>query len=116
MHKKFYNPLPDGLTIKKSSIHGLGLFTTKDFKKNHRFGTIHIIHFDKVIRTPMGGFINHSDEPNCKKVKNIKSVENLLGKWSDLTYEIISIKPIKKDTEITLKYTLYTPKNPQKTS
>ena len=49
-------------------------------------------------------------------VRKLKPVENLLGRWSDITYEIISIKPIKKDTEITLKYTLYTPKNPQKTA
>ena len=95
MHKKFYNPLPDGLTIKKSSIHGLGLFTTKDFKKNHRFGTIHIIHFDKVIRTPLGGFINHSDKPNCVK------------KMFNNRYFLKTLRDIEKGEELTLSYEWY---------
>ena len=30
------NPLYYNLIIKKSNIHGLGVFTTKDIKKNHR--------------------------------------------------------------------------------
>ena len=29
-----YRPLPDGLTIKKSPIEGLGLYATKDIKAN----------------------------------------------------------------------------------
>lgn len=30
--------LPDGLVLKESSIHGLGIFTTKDFPADYRFG------------------------------------------------------------------------------
>jgi SET domain-containing protein len=93
--KKTYKPLPDGLTIAPSMVHGLGLFAEEDF--------------DKIIRTPLGGFLNHSEEPNCQKIKRIKSVEDLLGKWSDIYFDLVSIKPIKKGSELTIKYTLYKP-------
>jgi len=102
-----YKPLPIQLTIKKSAIHGLGIFALKDIPKNHRLGTIHIEHFDELIRTPLGGFINHSDTPNCKKVKNIIRVEDLLGKWSSIQYEIITTKKITQGDELTLRYSLY---------
>ena len=38
---KTYKPLPDNLTIKPSSIHGLGLFATEDiFMKDYTLTTI----------------------------------------------------------------------------
>ena len=37
-----YRPLPDGLTIKNSPIEGLGLFATKDIKKNTFIGVTHV--------------------------------------------------------------------------
>ena len=37
-----YRPLPDNLTIKNSKIEGLGLFATKDIKKDHIFGITHV--------------------------------------------------------------------------
>ena len=40
--KNMYNPLPDGVTIKHSPIHGLGLFTTCDIKEHHEFGITHV--------------------------------------------------------------------------
>ena len=62
-----YKPLPNQLTIKKSPIEGLGLFATEDIKKNAFVGVTHIRdeQFEnKYIRTPVGGFYNHSNEPN----------------------------------------------------
>ena len=62
-----YKPLPKQLTIKKSSIEGLGLYATEDIKKNSFIGVTHIRdeQFEnKYIRTPVGGFYNHSNEPN----------------------------------------------------
>ena len=62
-----YKPLPKGLTIRNSSIEGLGLFATDDIKKNSFIGVTHIRdeQFEnKYIRTPLGGFYNHSNEPN----------------------------------------------------
>ena len=37
-----YRPLPDGLTIKNSSIEGLGLFATKEIKRNTFIGVTHV--------------------------------------------------------------------------
>ena len=92
-----YKPLPESLTIKPSSIDGLGLFATQTIPKNTDLGMIHFSYGDLIIRTPLGGFINHSDKPNCKKL-------DLEDEW-----HLKTIKEIKKDEELTLKYTLYTP-------
>ena len=92
-----YRPLPESLTIKPSSIDGLGLFATQTIPKNTDLGTIHFSYGDLIIRTPLGGFINHSDKPNCKKL-------DLEDEW-----HLKTIKEIKKNEELTLKYTLYTP-------
>ena len=65
-----YRPLPDELTIKSSPIEGLGLFATKEIKANTFIGITHIRdeQFEnKYIRTPLGGFYNHSDNPYSSK-------------------------------------------------
>ena len=92
-----YRPLPESLTIKPSSIDGLGLFATQTIPKNTDLGMIHFTYGELIIRTPLGGFINHSDKPNCKKL-------DLEDEW-----HLKTIKEIKKDDELTLKYTMYTP-------
>ena len=66
-----YKPLPKCLTIKKSPIEGLGLYATENIKKNSFIGLTHIQdpNFENgYIRTPLGGFYNHSNEPNVRKV------------------------------------------------
>ena len=73
-----YRPLPNELTIKNSPIEGLGLFTSKDIKANTFIGVTHIRdeQFEnKYIRTPVGGFYNHSNEPNV-----IRMVSDVLPK------------------------------------
>ena len=92
-----YRPLPESLTIKPSSIEGLGLFAIKTIPKNTDLGMIHFTYGELIIRTPLGGFINHSEKPNCKKL-------DLEDEW-----HLKTITEIKKDEELTLKYTLYTP-------
>jgi len=92
-----YRPLPDSLTIKPSSIDGLGLFATQTIPKNIDLGMIHFSYGELIIRTPLGGFINHSLNPNCKKL-------DLEDEW-----HLKTIKEIKKGQELTLKYTLYNP-------
>ena len=47
----------------------------------------------------LGGFVNHSDDPNC--VKECEEKE-----WGKI-YHMRTIKPIKKDEELFLKYTFY---------
>lgn len=96
-----YKPLPDSLTIKESSIHGLGLFSVCKIKKDTNLGLTHIFnkdYIDNYIRTPLGGFFNHNSvDPNCKILK-----------MGDFLF-LVTIKDIEKDEELTAKYTLYNP-------
>lgn len=98
-----YRPLPDFLTIKDSKIEGLGLFATEDIPNGTPLGISHYQFPDcPTLRTPLGGFYNHSDDPNCKK-KLMISGDN------DYCYYILdAIKDIKAGEEITVSYTLYT--------
>ncbi|MAV62065.1 MAG: hypothetical protein CMI80_01100 [Candidatus Pelagibacter sp.] len=134
-----YRPLPIGLTIKNSPIEGLGLFATKDIKKNSFIGVTHVRdeQFEnKYIRTPIGGFYNHSNNPtvirmvsdvlpklefgdqvdpniNSKKLKDGKNDrENMyfnLHEKSDAKYMfMVTIKDVKAGEELTANYNLYT--------
>jgi len=60
-----YRPLPEFLTIKESQIEGLGLFTTEMVKEGTLLGISHRLVQKELIRTPLGGFYNHSETPNC---------------------------------------------------
>jgi SET domain-containing protein len=95
-----YKPLPNYLTIKTSDIEGLGLFTTEDIDNNHILGITHVSDTrfeDCYIRTPLGGFFNHSETPNCKII-------------TDGDYLMLqTITNIKAGEEITATYTLYNP-------
>ena len=56
-----YKPLPDEVTIKKSDIHGLGLFATENIEKNICLGITHVKYnsdfFEQnYIRTPLGAY------------------------------------------------------------
>jgi len=97
-----YQPLPDSLTIKPSKINGLGLFAIKTIPKNTDLGMIHFCYGELLIRTPLGGFINHSEQPNCKKI-------NLGVEFND-EWHLKTIKPIEPNDELTLTYTMYNPK------
>jgi SET domain-containing protein len=90
-----YRPLPKSLTIKASDIEGLGLFATQDIKAGTQLGVSHIIISDEIIRLPLGGFINHTDNPNCIRI-------NVANK----SY-LHTLKDIKQDEELTLKYVMY---------
>ena len=103
-----YKPLPDGLIIKKSSIEGQGLFTTKFIEKDIKLGLCHIVVKDELIRTPLGGHINHSDKPNCIKVRGVLGREDV----EDYNkYFLYTERPIKAWEELTVKYTFYNVKN-----
>jgi len=134
-----YRPLPEQLTIKDSPIEGLGLFAIQDIKANSFLGITHIRdeQFEnKYIRTPLGGFYNHSNNPsvmrmvsdalptlkfgdpidpnsNALKLKDGKNDrENLfynLSEKSDAKYMfLVSCKDIKVGEELTANYNLYT--------
>ena len=97
-----YKPLPDGLTIKYSKIQGLGLYATKEFNSDVVLGIVHIKNKNfphGYIRTALGAFYNHSDDPNCKASE---------GFWHQLPVKyLVTTKPIKAGDELTAKYSLY---------
>ena len=103
-----YKPLPNSLTIKTSKVNGLGLFAKEAIPKATNLGMTHIKIGEKIIRTPLGGFINHDGEPNCIKVElcmtNMDDVQKPFGykKWN-----LITIKDLEEGEELTLKYTFY---------
>ncbi|MEL0255512.1 MAG: SET domain-containing protein [Burkholderiaceae bacterium] len=93
-----YRPLPPMLTIKDSNIEGLGLFALEPISENTNLGITHyknIKFLNGYIRTPLGGFINHSDTPNCETV--------VAGKYLHL----FTLSDIMPDEELTLKYNWY---------
>ena len=103
-----YKPLPDGLIIKKSSIEGQGLFTTKFIDKDVKLGMCHIVVNGELIRTSLGGHINHSDTPNCIKVRGVLGREDVEDYDK---YFLYTERPIKAWEELTVKYTFYNVKN-----
>ena len=134
-----YKPLPKQLTIKNSPIEGLGLYAQEDIKKGTFIGITHIRDEEfenKYIRTPIGGFYNHSNEPNVirmvsdtlpklefgNEVDPTKTTEELkngktnlenrfyhLQEKSDAKYMfLITIRDIKAGDELTANYNLYT--------
>jgi len=93
-----YRPLLDCLTIKESEINGLGLFATDDIREGFVLGLTHVPNDwaeDGFIRTPLGGFYNHSDEPNCEHME-----------YNGHRF-LKTIRKIKAGEEITSFYTLY---------
>ena len=130
-----YKPLPKSLTIKKSPIEGLGLYATEDMKSNCFIGLTHIKdkNFENgYIRTPLGGFYNHSNNPNVRRVVSDTLPKLKCGDLKDDSLDIskipdgkanrenlypevvgkymflVSIKDIKVGQELTANYNLYT--------
>ena len=134
-----YKPLPKGLTIKKSPIEGLGLFATENINKNSFIGVTHIRdeQFEnKYIRTPLGGFYNHSNEPNVIRMvsdilpklkfgdlvdssSKFEKIKDSKANREDLFYNLqekpdakymflISTKDVKAGQEVKANYNLYT--------
>ena len=115
---KKYIPLSNDLFIEESMINGQGLFASKDIPKGTDLGISHIeIEKDKmspkeIIRTPLGGFINHQDYvyieeggvevtgPNCEKIK--QKPDGNKTEWN-----LITRTDIKAGEELTLEYTFY---------
>jgi len=98
-----YNPLPAGLMVADSGISGQGVFTTRRLVAGTELGVSHYRIDEILIRTPLGGFINHADEPNC--VRNQIRVRPGFDKWN-----LVVVEDIEEGEELTLKYTMYDPK------
>ena len=119
--KKNYTPLSHDLFIEESMIDGQGLFSSHDLPKGTDLGVSHI-QFEKdkmsameLIRTPLGGFINHEpivksenasgelvevSGPNCEKVKQ-------RADGAKIEWRLVTRRDIKAGDELTLEYTFY---------
>ena len=85
--------------IKGSDIEGQGLFATEPIPAGTMLGITHV-EAEKnngYWRTPLGGFLNHSDAPNCIKREN-RFTSNLC---------LETTKDIDGGEELTVRYTLY---------
>jgi len=103
-----YKPLPDSLTIKQSGINGLGLFAKQGIAQGTNLGMSHVLVGSGIIRTPMGGFINHSNDANTVKVElKINGEDDPLLKIAINKWNLITLKDIKEGEELTLTYTFY---------
>ena len=113
-----YQPLPNSLTIQPSKVNGLGLFAKVDLSEDTDLGMSNLELGKLILRTPLGGFINHSSKPNCVKVKSLMTRQQWNNR-ADLPndkydhnftrWSLITIKDIKAGEELTLKYTWYQP-------
>ena len=97
---KPYKPLPDYISIGSSDIHGAGLFATDDIPKDIEIGISHVYdpNFQHdYIRTPLGGFINHSEDPNVELIEDD----------NDDYKRLKTLRKIESGEELALKYSLY---------
>jgi len=104
-----YRPLHEYLTIKESKIEGLGLFATDEIYEDICLGVTHVhdIRFeDSLIRTPLGGFINHSDNPNCI-IKKEEEGSNTMEKGFPVIHLLTTLRNIQAGEELTVRYTTY---------
>ena len=106
--KTMYKPLPESLTIKQSGIDGIGLFAKEGIAQGANLGMSHVAIGSGIIRTPMGGFINHSDDANTVKVElKINETDDPLLKIATKKWNLVTLRDIKEGEELTLKYTFY---------
>ena len=91
MKEETYRPLPSSLTIKRSGVDGLGLFANEYIEAETYLGITHIFLYIEAewIRTPLGGFINHSSDPNC----SITYKDNEYGRSKRMLYTEEDIAP-----------------------
>jgi hypothetical protein len=97
-----YRPLPKELYIGLSEIEGNGIMTSEILDDGTELGISHVKNdsgdfHSGYIRTPLGGFVNHSEEPNCEFYT--------CGNYMKMR----TIKDIKSDEELTTNYNLYKP-------
>ena len=103
-----YKPLPESVTIKTSKVNGLGLFANQKIMQGTNLGMTHLKIGDTIFRTPLGGFINHANEPNCVKAELRMTEEDTKGhKYDYKKWNLITTQDIEKGEELTLRYTFY---------
>ena len=109
--QKEWRPLPKSITIKESTIEGLGVFATQDISDNTDLGISHVYDKrfpDNYIRLPLGALINHHEMPNCKAV--ISESHESIGAIKHI--RIVADKNISSGEELTLNYIINKLDNP----
>jgi hypothetical protein len=99
---KKYRPLPPELYVGMSSIEGNGIFTTEVLEEGKELGITHVRYnsedfHSNYIRTPLGGLVNHSEEPNCELYE--------CGAYLRMK----TSREIRASEELTITYHLYDP-------
>ena len=103
-----YKPLPKELRLGFSDIHDIGLFAKEKINRGQNLGICHVQVGKELIRTPLGGFINHSDDPNCtKSMFRVTNANDILTKMDYKAWRLFAISDIKEGEELTLTYTFY---------
>lgn len=90
-----YRPIPEQLKIMDSDIHGQGLFAVENIPGGVCLGITHIHPSGELYRTPLGGFVNHSDTPNCFILD------------SPVDSSLYTVRPIEEGEELTVYYRKY---------
>ena len=93
-----YKPLPHYVKLSRSPLHGLGIFAKEPILANVDLGMSHIEVHGQLIRTPLGGFYNHSDDPNIESVQ-----------VSPIQWNLFTIRNIAEGEELVATYKLYIP-------
>lgn len=99
---EYYVPLHKKITVKSSTIQGLGIYAKEFITEGTLLGISHVKNENfqhGLVRTALGAFINHSDTPNCVRVDK--------GEY----FELSTTKDVEGGEELTLKYSLYNPLN-----
>ena len=99
-----YLPLPEGLTIDPSPIHGMGLFWIDPVKLDPetRLEIAHVSNKNfenEYIRTPLGGSYNYSRTPDCE-------LQDGITPNGTHTKEQSTIEEFTVQQELTCTYTL----------
>jgi len=106
------NIIPEGLELKESPLHGLGVFATKFIPKGSNLGICHYYDYNerpvKHLRNPLVGFFNYSVNKNAWLPIVKKEFTNGIGSVT----ELITTKDIEKGEEILLRYSWYDPTKP----
>lgn len=92
-----WRPLPSNVTIHSSGIDGLGLFAVEDIPSSTDLGLARFKYHDTLIRTALGSFTNHSEDPSCVNIAKINS-------YGDEEYTLWTLKDIKAGDELTVYY------------
>jgi hypothetical protein len=93
-----YTPLPSCVTIKKSDIHGLGLWCVEKIEEGKEIGLSHFYWGDRLMRTPLGAFYNHS-----------VTHDNIEKTQKDSRFFMVAKRTIWPGQELLCNYTFYDP-------